>query len=864
MGYRTLLLALLACAACAAPTAGRFESDFARTQDRVWLGPEYWANPLQDWQVSGSRLECVGSGGDRNVALLTHELAERAGSFHCGVTFGRTSDASGAKGDGWVGFRIGARGDFADYRDSAVRGRGMPVGFALDGRLFIGDTDAAIDIGPLGPDGLRLDLQAEPHGEGGILTLSLFGSDDVELGRVMRDVHADWLTGLVVLVCSRAPAIDELDLSLARPSKLASPGHGRGGDVRFWFTDWTVKGDKVDVFPERAWGPILFAQHTLHRNMLSLTAQLAPVGGGTVELQVPESGGWRTVESAPVEALSRTANFRIPEWNDARDTRYRLLHEWAGGDGTFEGTIRRDPKGEDEVVVAAFTGNTDFGFPHQDIVDHVSHFEPDFLVYTGDQLYEGTGGYGVQRRPLEKAALDYLHHWYLFGWEYRELLRDTPSICLPDDHDVYHGNIWGQGGKKTDGEGAKGQDTGGYKMPAQWVNMVQRTQTSHHPPAHDPTPVEQGIGVYYGQLNYGGISFAVIEDRKWKSAPGPLLPGAEIWNGWAKNASYDATQEGDALGAVLLGQRQLAFLEQWAGDWSDDAWMKVVLSQTIFANVATLPEAEISDANTPRLRVSAPGEYPEREKHVADHDSNGWPQTGRNKAVRAMRKGFAFHIAGDQHLGSTIQYGVDEWNDSSFAFCVPSVANVWPRRWFPPQPGANRDGDTPRYGGEFLDGFGNKMTVHAVSNPTANGIEPTWINERAPGYGIAVFERETRRIRCANWPRWVDPSAPDAAPYPGWPIVVEQEANYGRRAFGYLPTLEIQGAEDPVVTVIDDATGQLVYALRIQGRTFRPKVFADGTYSVRVEGGVKRTFHGLTPLPADRQRVLQVDLSHHD
>ena len=77
-------------------------------------------------------------------------------------------------------------------------------------------------------------------------------------------------------------------------------------------------------------------------------------------------------------------------------------------------------------------------------------------------------------------------------------------------------------------------------------------------------------------------------------------------------------------------------------------WMKAVISQTIFANVATLPRGTLSGAVTPTLKVMAPGEYAEGELRVQDHDSNGWPQSGRNKALRAMRKGFAIHIAGDQ------------------------------------------------------------------------------------------------------------------------------------------------------------------------------------------------------------------------
>jgi hypothetical protein len=49
---------------------------------------------------------------------------------------------------------------------------------------------------------------------------------------------------------------------------------------------------------------------------------------------------------------------------------------------------------------------------------------------------------------------------------------------------------------------------------------------------------------------------------------------------------------------------------------------------------------------TPSLKVMKPGEYAEGETPVADHDSNGWPQTPRNQALRAMRKGLAFQTIG--------------------------------------------------------------------------------------------------------------------------------------------------------------------------------------------------------------------------
>ncbi|MEA2064383.1 MAG: alkaline phosphatase D family protein, partial [Gemmatimonadota bacterium] len=698
--------------------ASEFHSNWPVGLERAWAGPEYWANPLQDWRISRGRLECHRSGGDRNVYLITRELAPHRGEFEMSVTLGQLEQDNQELTNGWAGFRIGSRGEFNDYRDSAIRGQGLNAGLTTGGRLFIGDYSltAGRIQGPL--SGIRLRLRVEPAGNHYKVSVRACSKDGKELLRAGReDVHPDWLTGSVALVCSTGdPA--ETDLSKPRPARQSDSnrdhkGQEHGGNVRFWFRDWSVSGSKVDSHEARAWGPVLFTQHTLSRRVLKLTAHMAPVGNGcrVVGFQVrdPESGRWKPVDEAVIDPLARTAEFRVRGWDDTRDTPYRIVYplDSAGNEPAakkkyFTGTVRKDPRDKEEIIVAAFTGNNDFGFPHADIVRNVSFHQPDLLVYTGDQIYERTGGYDVLGgQDVNLAALDYLRRWYMFGWEYRDLLRDIPSVCLPDDHDVFHGNIWGAGGKPARSEGKySANDRGGYRMPPVWVNMVQRTQTSHMADPYDPAPIGQGISVYYGAMQWGGISFAVIEDRKWKSSPLIQIPEADIVNGWAQNPDYDAATDGDVPGAVLLGQRQLDFLEHWAADWSGGTWMKVVISQTIFANVVTKPPPANSDNDTPRLKIMKPGEYAEGEIPVQDHDSNGWPQTGRNKALDRMRRCFAFHIAGDQHLGSTIQYGIDHWHDAGFALCVPSVANVWPRRWFPPEPGRDRKPGSPRYTGD--------------------------------------------------------------------------------------------------------------------------------------------------------------------
>lgn len=840
-----------------------FQSGWHESLQRIWVGQEYWANRLQDWRVTEGRLECIMPGTNRNVHLLTRDLGARKGDFTMSVRFGLTGNDAEVSGKNWVGFRIGAKGEFDDYRDSAIYGKGLNAGITTEGRLFIGDfiPDIIRELESvryaLKQNGIELRVRAEPEDGTYKLNLSAFDlKTNTQLAVIKQDTISNiTLTGNIALVSHLPDIKNEENTPVS------------------WFSAWTISGSKVDIHENRAFGPILFSQYTLSKGIVKMTAQMPPVGekdGKTVGLQIKneDTGKWQKVAEAELDNISRTAVLRVENWDSSRDISYRLSYDLFGRNGQsetyhYEGTIRKDPIDREEIVVAAFTGNNDLGFPNNELVRHVRFHDPDILFFSGDQIYEGVGGYGVQRAPLDKACLDYLRKWYLYGWAYGELLRDRPVVAIPDDHDVYHGNIWGAGGKPTDKglDGSDAQDSGGYKMLPEWVRMVEQTQTGHLPDPYDPTPVMQDIGVYYCDLNYAGISFAILEDRKFKSQPKILLPEANIRNGWAQNKAFNAEKEADAPSAVLLGDRQLRFLHNWAEDWSNNTWMKVVLSQTIFANVATLPEGSASGSIIPSLRILEPGAYAENDFPVSDMDSNGWPQTGRNKALREIRRAFALHIAGDQHLGSTIHYGIDDWEDASFALCVPSISNIWPRRWYPSTPGQNREPGAPQYTGNNKDGFGNKITVYAVSNPHYTGKKPSRLYDRATGYGLVRFNRSSRDIIIECWPRWVDPSEPDAQQYSGWPVKINQLDNFGRNAKYFLPELSFKGLADPVVQVIDQLSGEIVYTLRIKGTTFHPKVLTEGVYRIRAgEPGTEKMkeFSGIRSALRGEDRKIEI------
>lgn len=832
-----------------------FKSNFEGIATRTWIGSEYWANPMQDWQIAEDRIECRVSNENRNIHHLTRQLGSQKGTFKMQVSLGLLNQDSFVYKN-WVGFTIGAKGEFDDYRSDAVFGKGLDIGIGTNGSLFIGEPNKnntnQVVIEAL-KNGVDLKIEAIPFEGNYKIDVSVFkkGTSKLLSSISKENVSAEKLVGNLVLV-----------------SNFKSKEAPRNYTKSVWFKDWKIEGSKIVINDHQSFGPILFSQYTLSKNVLKLTAQMAPIDHPTkqVELQLFKNDKWEILAKKSIDKDARTATFRIEEWNDSRDEKYRLVYNLEmpnneSKDHYWEGTIRKNPKDKNEIKIAGFTGNNDLGFPNRDIFDEVANHNPDVLFFSGDQIYEEVGGYYIQLDKLEWSKLDYLRKWYMFGWAYRDLLKDRPTVCITDDHDVYMGNIWGEGGRKTPittGHRKHIQDSGGYRMDSEWVRMVERTQTSHLPDPYDPTPVKQNIGVYYTSMNYGEISFAILEDRKFKSAPKAKLPDANIENGWPVNKNFNLEKNGDVKGATLLGERQLTFLNEWSIDWSQGAKMKTLLSQTIFANVATLPKEAISDVVVPTLRIMKAGDYPPNDVPVGDLDSNGWPQTGRNNAVKSIRKGFAFHLAGDQHLGSTIQYGVDNWNDSGYAFCVPSISNYWPRRWYPENGGMNRLPNEPKYTGDFKDGFGNKFTVKAISNPLYTGKTPAKLYDRAAGYGIVKFNKETRDITLECWPRGSKMQEGNSAQYPGWPITINQYDNYLSNSTYELPAVEIEGLANAVVTVINERTKELVYSLRINGSRFVPKVPIKGRYSIRVgdpDTNVEQMSKGVIALKSNNNQI---------
>jgi hypothetical protein len=476
---------------------------------------------------------------------------------------------------------------------------------------------------------------------------------------------------------------------------------------------------------------VAFGIYTVANNTLKLSAQLFPLYPDEtreVRLAIKQGGQWEEIQTQKVNDIGWSALFRVENWDSSRDIAYKILH---GDKASFEGLIRKDPVDQAEIKLAAFScnSNKDRGDRAQ-YIRNVNHQDPDLLFFAGDQSYD----------HKEHTAA-----WLKFGMQFRDIFRERPCITIPDDHDIGQGNIWGEYGKKASSPAG---DDGGYFYDVDYVRMVERCQTSHLPDPFDPSPIERGIGVYYTHLNVGGVDFAIIEDRKFKSGPAGKIPQQGPRPDHIRNPEYDPKSI-DLPGLELLGQRQLDFLDHW-GKLQEGISMKAVLSATGFCGGAHL--------------------HGQKENRLhADLDSNGWPQTGRNKALKAIKAANAVHIGGDQHLATVIHHGIEEFEDGPWAFIVPALVNNYYSRWWWPEdekPGKNANDKLP-WTGQYLDGFHNKITMHAYVNPE----NPS----KGGGYGFIRFNKADNKVTFECWPRDVDLTTGTASQFTGWPIEVAMD-----------------------------------------------------------------------------------------
>ena len=720
---------------------------------RVWVGWMYWANRLQDWRLNRGRIEHLSTAG-RSVGLLTYDIASGAQPASISVRTGTL-----AAGQGFSGILIGAGGGQLDPRAAALVQSASGTGGGL---ICTYESDGSVQFRDHTSEANQLSYRTFPvtnARQGSARTLAedvTLRLDVVPRGNVF-DLTGTATVTLTGQVLATATLLGVSDSQITGGISLFSAPLGTSSQSRHWFRALSVGGDKIEAHPEREVGPILGTLWSLSDGVFKLTAQFMPIGAlepHTARLDHRSPFGfWIPGPTAFISLTNYTAQFRVTNWDATKAWQYRVVYT----DSTqntieYDGQVPADPGSSNPLTIGVvnctihsfrpldvpsaaklplqkqlglYTSDNLY-FPYNGVASGLAANNPDLLAVLGDQLYENRPTAALSQTM---PTLDYLGKYYLWLWAFRGITADIPTITLVDDHDVLQGNLWGHGGAAAP-NGNNGS-AGGYVKPGAFVNFVQSLQCAHNPDAFDPTPVLQGISVYFCTFRYGCVRFAVVEDRKFKG-------------GDADETGPSGKYNLDTID--LLGARQEAFLQQWAG--MDPGLAKVVLTQTLWGCLMTSgTTADLSD-------------------------SNGSPRAARRRALSLVRSAGGLLLAGDQHLASVVRHGINTFSDGPVQFTVPPAGTSY-ARWF--QPGSLPNNEGLPYTGDYVDAFGNKMHVRAVANPlvswsalnAAGGTRDVGDEAiKRDGYGIV-------RVRPALQTFEIDCLPANGGPqYPGWPVFV--------------------------------------------------------------------------------------------
>ena len=338
---------------------------------------------------------------------------------------------------------------------------------------------------------------------------------------------------------------------------------------------------------------VAFALTRTTRGVLKLTAQLYPAEarraarGAAGSCSATAHGRRPRVRRCVYPGWD--AHFRIENWDD---TQRRAVPRAARREGDVRGPHppRSARQGRDrrrQHVVQLQ--------PHHRACGRRSSKpqaqDPDLLFFAGDQTY----------RHTEHTA-----GWIEFGLQFRDVIRDRP------DHHASRTTTTSatatSGARTASARTHTGDADGGYFYPVEYVNHgAAAADRGTCPTRSIPRRSSAASRVYFTRLRVGGIDFAILEDRKFKTGPRGQDPADGAAARPHQRPERTIRRPIDLPGLQLLGERQQKFLRDWTQDWTG-AEMKCVLSQTAFCGAVHM--------------------HGKRDNRLlADLDCNGWPQT---------------------------------------------------------------------------------------------------------------------------------------------------------------------------------------------------------------------------------------------
>ena len=763
-----------------APIKFHFESrylslnyDWDLINNQPWLGYNFWCNSFLDWRVQNHKATAYPFFKERRTAHITsHSIVKSEGELKVSSTiqlFEKVKDDTAAI----YGFLIGAGDTTYNSQTNNFVFKTLSPGNC---HLFGIKPDGRIQLIDYRKDSLLFEKQLDSNQIAQLFSIGV----DIEL-EYLTDSATYFKVFDKIIELPKTYKIPLGSIALFYDSKTLFTANATFDKVKIHGLKTIFKREKESTVDE-----VLSTFYTNTEDSLFLTAQLMPFVPNKIEnidLTIID-GDHETKYKGVFDSSCYQIHYRIGLPKNFKSVYYSVSsagvkNDFANVNSNF-GTIKAKPKNKNPKLMAlncnGFTffhsGGVDYEnlfYPYRQIKKGYKQQKPDVLAFLGDQIYESRPEMAIYKEPF--CRLDYLYKWSIWCYAFRDLTQHQPTIIMTDDHDVFQGNIWGNGGvpaktssiDKIPSYYGKNnfdtwqQDNGGYFMDKDFVNMVTRSQTSHLPYPKQKR-LDNGVINYYTDYKYGNLNFAILEDKKFKSPPSQNK--FKVYNGFAieKNITAKDYHNDDFK---LLGKKQLEFLKDWSGTSKKQKEFKIILTQSAYASLTTVQDNYTSLKNRPAKKDSIP------QKVSPDMDTNGWPKIGRDRALEALQDSSILFISGDQHMGAVIDV-FDSINTNYTFYSVPAIANTWPRMWWP-----NDDGSNYNYPlGKYTDAFGNKINVRAVANPNPNAPNPNYINRKSPGFGIIEFIKKGHKANIHAYPLYFNTSS-TLQEFKGWPVEIK-------------------------------------------------------------------------------------------
>ena len=801
-----------------------FKYSWNDVENQRWIGSQFWANSLQDWEVRNGKLYCSRPQKMSTVQIISR-YQESNLDFDAEFLVGRNQMAA-ADTNAKVGVIFGL-GDSIENNKARALIQSYSVGeggewFGVKGnKLFIEDlnTSKIYYSSPLDAEALT-NLTTEG------IKLSL---------KVRYRYHGIIWKPTVTLSYNNTKIEVDLEMECFKGNMALAASSLKSG-VEFFFNSFSTNLDCEVPIHTMFFGPISTCLYSFNNNLLNFSSQLMPLkvhSTDSVLIEILLGKKWKKLACLPVDSTTNQSRLRNYNWPHKTNISYRanLKRGNVLTGNYYEGTITSPVSKSNELRIAAmscngmpFIATRNFTYktiwsPYEILQKKLAELKPDLLVFLGDQMYES------RPIPMETdSALfyaDYQYRWLLWCWEMNDITRHLPTIIMMDDHDYRQGNLWGDGSRLADAtvpielpkqyvghEDDWQTDNGGFVMNIEFLKKAQLLQTGHLPDAYQPQT--NGIDNYYTTLSYRGVGMAVLEDRKFKSSPLKALPNVPTLIGITMSDSVSSSLL-DNPNATLLGNDQLQMLNNWSK--SEDE-MKIAFTQSVYSCLSSVRKGYVPYITQ---NISLDKNSKQDTRLAKDMDANGWPKHGRDTALAVLRKSQALLVGGDQHFPSITQQGINNWGDAAYSITIPALNNTYPRFFMPATSDSYGDSN-------YIDGFGNKITMLEYHNPQRVDSLPSWL-DGAPGFGFIVCDKaaKTYSMKYMNFA--------DTSTYSREIKIAAKDNAYSSSQYE-TELIKVKGFGKTPLLTLKDESGNELYSLR--GNNIKLNVPKEGKYIVEV------------------------------